>query len=159
MKVNILLKIVDGLLIGLYVALMFMPAFQKIWFSTALGLVAITLLLASAFFVQDSKLWLGSLLMLSGVFGVYKQFYGFNLFNVYPVYIFIFGLASLIVFVIFRQNIHLKVFVICSLEVLLLGIYKFAYVNLWEFVFLQVALVLFVLTNMAKRANINTRSN
>ena len=137
----------------------FMPAFQKIWFSTALVLVAIILLLASAFFVQDSKLWLGSLLMLSGGFGVYKQFYGFNLFNVYPVYIFIFGLASLIVFVIFRQNIHLKVFVICSVEVLLLGIYKFAYVNLWEFIFLQVALVLFVLTNMAKRANINTRSN
>lgn len=159
MKVSILLKIVDVILIGLYVALMFMPAFQKIWFSTALVLVAIILLLASAFFVQDSKLWLGSLLMLSGVFGVYKQFYGFNLFNVYPVYIFIFGLASLIVFVIFRQNIHLKVFVICSVEVVLLGIYKFAYVNLWEFIFLQVALVLFVLTNMAKRANINTRSN
>ncbi len=138
---------------------MFMPAFQKIWFSTALVLVAVMLLLTSAFFVQDSKLWLGSFFMLAGVFGVYKQFYGFDLFNVYPVYIFIFGLASLIVFAIFRQNIHLKVFVICTLEVLLLGIYKFAYVNLWEFVFLQVALVLFVLTNMAKRANINTRSN
>lgn len=159
MKVNILLKIIDVLLIGLYVTLIFFPAFQKIWFSTALVFVAISLLLRSAFFVQDSKLWLGSFFMLCGVFGVYKTFYGINLSIIYPIYILIFGLASFIVFVIFRQNIHLKVFVICSLEVLLLGVYKFAYVSLWEFIFLQVALLLFVSLNMAKRANINTRSN
>ncbi len=159
MKENILLKIVDVCLLGFYVFLMFTPAFQKIWFSTALVFVAVMLLLRSAFFVQDSKLWLGSFLMICGVFGVYQQFYGINMSIIYPIYIFIFGLASLIVFAIFRQNIHLKVFVICSLEVLLLGIYKFAYVNLWEFVFLQVALLLFVLSNLAKRANINTRSN
>ena len=138
---------------------MFSPAFQRVWFSSALVLVSIMLLFRSAIFVQDSKLWLGSFLLLSGVFGVYKQFYGINLFMTYPVYIFIFGLSSLIVFAIFRQNIHLKVFVICSLEVLLLGVYKFAYVNFLEFLFLQIALALFVLTNMAKRANINTRSN
>ncbi len=138
---------------------MFSPAFQRVWFSSALVLVSIMLLFRSAIFVQDSKLWLGSFSLLSGVFGVYKQFYGINLFMTYPVYIFIFGLSSLIVFAIFRQNIHLKVFVICSLEVLLLGVYKFAYVNFLEFLFLQIALALFVLTNMAKRANINTRSN
>lgn len=159
MKANILLKIVDACVFGLYIALMFVPAFQKIWFSTVLVFISVMLLLRSAFFVQDSKLWLGSFLMLCGVFGVYRQFYGINLFIIYPVYILIFGLASLIVFAIFRQNIHLKVFVISALEVLLLGVYKFAYVNLWEFIFLQVALILFVLTNMAKRANINTRSN
>ncbi len=159
MKINILLQIVDVCVLGLYIVLMFTSAFQKIWFSTSLVFMSVLLLLRSAFFVQDSKLWLGSFLMLCGVFGVYRQFYDMNLFIIYPIYILIFGLASLIVFAIFRQNIHLKVFVLSILEVLLLSIYKFAYVNLWEFVFLQVALVLFVLTNLAKRANINTRSN
>lgn len=159
MKATRILRVFDILLLGIYIALMFSPAFQRVWFSSALVLVSIMLLFRSAIFVQDSKLWLGSFSLLSGVFGVYKQFYGINLFMTYPVYIFIFGLSSLIVFAIFRQNIHLKVFVICSLEVLLLGVYKFAYVNFLEFLFLQIALALFVLTNMAKRANINTRSN
>ena len=121
--------------------------------------LSIPILIKSAYFVQDSKLWLGSFLMFIAIFNIYVHFYGLSFENIYPVYILIFGLSSFLVFAIFRQNIHLKVFVICIFEVLLLSIYKFAYITIIEFIFIQVLFILFVITNMLVRAKINTRSN
>lgn len=138
---------------------MLVPSLRDVWFSVWLILVSFPLLVRSACFVQDSKLWLGSFLLFCGIFNLYCNFYDLPLKTVYPVYIFIFGLASLLVFAIFRQNIHLKVFGICFFEVVLLGIYKFAYITLIEFLFIQIAFLLFVIFKLLVRAKINTRSN
>ncbi len=159
MKINIFLKILNFVLFLTYCLSLTMFNFKTVWFSLFITLVSIPILIKSAYFVQDSKLWLGTFLLFTGIFGFYKTFYGLSLKLVYPMYILIFGLASFIVFAIFRQNIHLKVFVICLLEVVLLGIYKFAYITLLEFWFIQIALVIFVLTSLLVRAKINTRSN
>ena len=129
------------------------------WFSLFILFLSITLLIKSAFFVQDSKLWFGSFLLFVAIFNIYIHFYNLRLAIVYPLYILIFGLSSFLVFAVFRQNIHLKVFVICLFEVILLDIYKFDYINMIEFIFIQVAFILFILTNMLVRAKINTRSN
>lgn len=159
MKITIFLKILNFILFIIYCVGLSLFNFKTIWFSFFITLLSIPILIKSAYFVQDSKLWLGTFLLFSGILGFYKTFYNLPLKLIYPMYILIFGLSSFIVFAIFRQNIHLKVFVICLLEVILLGIYKFAYVNLMEFLFIQIALIIFVVTSLLIRAKINTRSN
>ena len=159
MKITILTKIFNFVLLSLYIILITLLNLNKVWFSLALILISIPILIKSMYYVLDSKLWFGSFLLLCGVFGVFKTFYGLEFTFIYPIYILIFGLSSFLVFAIFRQNIHLKVFVICFFEVVLLSIYKFAYISLTEFCFIQAAFLIFVLTNMLVRAKINTRSN
>ncbi len=159
MKITIFLKIFNLFLICLYAFCLFNIELRQVWFSLFILFLSIPILIKSAYFVQDSKLWLGSFLLFIAIFNIYVHFYGLRFSFVYPVYILIFGLSSFLVFAIFRQNIHLKVFVICVFEVLLLSIFKFAYITTFEFVFIQVIFVLFVITNMLVRAKINTRSN
>ncbi len=159
MKITIFLKILNVFLFGLYSFCLFNSELRQVWFSLFILFLSIPILVKSAYFVQDSKLWLGSFLLFVSIFNIYIHFYGLSFRIVYPVYILIFGLSSFLVFAIFRQNIHLKVFVICIFEVLLLSIYKFAYITTIEFIFIQSIFVLFVITNMLVRAKINTRSN
>lgn len=159
MKITILKKIINSVLLSLYFILICMCDLHNIWFSLALILISIPTMIESGVFKLDSKLWLGSFLIMCGVFGICKTILNLQLQDFYPIYILIFGLSSFLVFAIFRQNIHLKVFVISFCEVLLLSIYKFAYVSLLEFWFVQIALILFVSSNLLVRAKINTRSN
>ena len=159
MKINIWIKILDCFLFLVYLFLITMTPLKRAWFSIFMIFFSIPLFFKSAFFVQDSKLWAGCFLLLCGTFGVYLNLYDLPLSVYYPIYILIFGLSSFIVFALFRQNIHLKVFVLCFLQVLLLCIYKFAYISLIDFIILQIAFALFVLTRLLIRAKINTRSN
>ncbi len=159
MKITIFLKIFKFFLFILYILCLTNSTLKEIWFSLALLFLSFPTLIKSAFFVQDSKLWIGSFLLFTSIFNMYKHFYGLEFKLIYPIYILIFGISSFLVFAIFRQNIHLKVFVICVFEVILLSIYKFAYINLFEFVFVQICFLFFVLANLLIRAKINTRSN
>lgn len=159
MKITNLIKTVNCILLISYIIILISFNLYNIWFSMALIFISIPTLIECAFFKLDSKLWFGSFLMFCGVFGVIKTILGLSFSFVYPMYILIVGLSSFLVFAIFRQNIHLKVFVISFFEVLLLGIYKFAYVTLIEFWLLQIAFLLFISSRLLIRAKINTGSN
>lgn len=159
MKITIFLKIINIFLSAGYIYIISTTNLIDAWFSVSLIFISISLLVRSICFVQDSKLWFGSFLLFVGIFGIFTYFYNLPFKLTYPIYILIFGFSSFLVFAIFRQNIHLKVFVLCFFEVLLLSIYKFAYLTLLEFCILQTFYLLFVISKLFVRAKINTRSN
>ena len=159
MKITIYLKYLELALIFLYGVLLFIPNIRTIWFSTFLIMSSIPLFIKSLYFLQDSKLWLASLLLQFGIFGVLCQNFKLTIDMIYPMYVLIFGFSSFLVFVIFRQKIHLKVFVICVLEVVLLGIFKFEYISLVEFLFLQIVFLTYIIFKLLERLIINFRSN
>lgn len=132
---------------------------ENIWFSLALVFLSVPSLISAISQKLDSKLHQFSLLFLCGTFGILQNYNNIPIKDFYFIYIFIFGLASFSIFVFFRQKFHLKVFVICLFEVLLLIVYKMHYVTILEFVLLEIAFLLLVTQNLAKRIYINTRSN
>lgn len=159
LKATQIVKIIDVCLIILYVFLLAFGGQTKIWFSLALILLSVPSFFRAYFFRLDSKVYLGSILLFCGLFGIFTQRYQLDLKVFYPAYIFILGLSSFLVFVFFRQKFHLKVFVICILEVLLLVVYKLLYISLVEFLLLELAFLIFLSTNISTRIFINTRSN
>ena len=159
LKITITLKMINVLISIIYIILLLIYNLKEVWFSLAISLISVPILIKSIYFNLDSKLWLGSFLLFNGLLGMVKYFFNFSFELIYPIYILTIGLASFSVFTIFRQNIHLKVFVICFFEVLLLDIYKFALITFVEFLLIQIIFVVFVLTNLFVRAKINTRSS
>ncbi len=159
LKVTQIIKLTNIILLALYLLLLVFAKLQNIWFSLALIFLSVPCFLRSYFFKIDSRLYVGVLLLLCGIFGVLVNYYNLNLNVYYPTYIMIVGLASFFVFAFFRQKFHLKVFVICLLEVLLLVVYKLLYISLQEFLLIELSLAIFIIANISKRIFINTRSN
>lgn len=158
MKISILIKILKAIFLMLYLAiLVIFPILQNVWFSIFLIFVSILLNIKATYFKYDSKLWLGSFLFFNGAFNIFKYFEGLKLEDVYMIYILIFGIASLHVFVVFRQKIHLKVFVFSAIEVLLLGILKFTYFSKFEFWYLQIMFLVYTALKLASRLVNNFR--
>ena len=137
LKITIALKIINVLISVIYIILLLIYNLKEVWFSLAIILISVPTLIKAIYFNLDSKLWLGSFLLLNGILGVVKNEMNLSFSIIYPIYILTIGLASFSVFAIFRQNIHLKVFVICFFEVLLLGIYKFALITFVEFLLIH----------------------
>ena len=133
MKATIVLKILKVVFCAIYIFLLTLPNMINIWFSLFLVFISILLLAKAFVFMHDSKLWLGIFLLYTGCFNIIKYLANFKFGDIYWVYILTFGVASLHVFVVFRQKIHLKVFVFSAIQVLLLGILKFAYIDEFEF--------------------------
>ena len=159
LKITQTIKLIDCFLIILYTCSITIGKLQNIWFSLALICLSVPCFFRAYFFKIDSRLYLGTLLFFYGIFGVCIIHYNLDLKMYYPIYIMIIGLASFFVFAFFRQKFHLKVFVICLLEVLLLVVYKLLYISLMEFLLLELSIVIFILANVSKRVFINTRSN
>ena len=102
---------------------------KNIWFSISLFLIGAYAILYSAVYKLDSELYFGSLTMSFSVVLTLKKIYEIPFFKFYPIYILCFCLASLSVFVAFRQNIHLKMFAILFFEVIILTSYKLNYIT------------------------------
>ena len=149
MKISIILKILKALFFVVYLFFLLLPNMTNIWFSLLLVFISILILFKAVCFVNDSKLWLGTFLLCVACFDILKVLFQLDFNDVYMIYIFIFGFASLQVFVFFRQNIHLKVFVFCTLEVLLLGISKFAYVTEFEFWYMQIMFLIYIISRLS----------
>lgn len=152
-------KIFNAFLLVLYFAIIYCFNLENIWFSLALVFLSVPSLFSLVTQKLDSKLHQFSLLFYCGIFGILQNYYNLPAKDFYFVYIFIFGLASFSIFVFFRQKFHLKIFVICSCEVLLLIMYKIQYVTILEFILLEIAFLLLISQNLAKRIYVNTRSN
>ncbi len=159
MKITRITKLINVILTLLFFILVFYFNLKPIWFSLSLIFLSTSQLFFAIFLKLDSKLYLFSILFLCGVWGIVKFYYAMPLSFYYFVYILILGLSSFLIFAFFRQKFHLKVFVICALEVLLLVVYKMEYVTILEFVLIEIAFLLFIIQNISKRVHVNTRSN
>ena len=159
MKINILIKISRYILLSTYIVCILFTKLYNVWFSLALIFVSIPTLIKSAYYNLDSKLWFGVFFILSGILGIYLQSKNLDIQNFYYLYILLFGVSSLLVFSIFRQNIHLKVFVFSFFEVLLLVIQRLKLLTSFEFWLVQVVIILYIIIDLTKRAEINIGSD
>lgn len=159
MKINILIKINRCILLTLYIVLVLLTKLYSVWFSLALIFISIPTLIKSAYYNLDSKLWFGVFFMLSGIVGIYMKSINIDIQNYYYMYILMIGVSSLLVFSFFRQNIHLKVFVFSFFEVLLLVIQRLKLLTSFEFGLVQGVIILYIIIDLTKRAEINFGSN
>lgn len=145
-------------LLAMYFILLFGFELQNIWFSLALYVLSIKLLVRSFVLRQDSSLFFGIMLLWLSVCGAVRMFFEPEVLLMVILYISSICFASLSVFLIFRQNIHLKVVAIFSIEVILLGVLKYSLLNGLWFWIVQSAYIIFILLSIIKRAKYNTRS-
>lgn len=131
----------------------------EIWFSAAVSLLGINVLLKGWFFELDSCMYLASFLIFVGIASYIQDFFMIDAAVFYPWYIFALAFASLMVFSIFRQKIHLKLFVIVCIEVLLLFLYKFFVLPKLIFYVINslylLAILLFFINSIRKNAKTN----
>ena len=116
-------------LLAMYFILLFGFELQNIWFSLALYVLSIKILVRSFALRQDSSLFFGIMLLWLSVCGAVRMFFEPEVLLMVILYISSICFASLSVFLIFRQNIHLKVVAIFSIEVILLGVLKYSFFN------------------------------
>ncbi|MEG1752229.1 MAG: hypothetical protein RR140_03875 [Clostridia bacterium] len=93
---------------------------KTFWFWLALFFCGIPLLLKAVFFMADASLLSGSILCLTGICGVVTNLLTLSVFQTLPWLALCFATAHLIVFFVFRQNIHVKIFAIIACLVLIL---------------------------------------
>lgn len=157
MKKTQIILLFNLVMIGAYVGILFAFDLFYAWFSIALMMIAIPELYKSIIFKRDSSLYLGSLLGFYGVCFFAKHFTSFNIYSVIIVIAGI-GFASFMVFLFFRQNIHLKVVAINFFEMLLLIIYNMGFINTVWFIIIQSVFAFYILLNLVIRSYINIRS-
>lgn len=130
----------------------------EIWFSVGVIILGFNSLLKSWFFQLDSSLYIGSMLIFIGIASLIQNFFMIDLSFFYPWYIFSLGFASLMVFSIFRQKIHFKLFVIVCLEVIILLIYKLRLLPKVLFYVINTLYLIFILFLLIRSIRKNTRS-
>ncbi len=148
-----------GVLVFSYI---FFGEIFEYWFSLALLIIGIIFLIKSFMFELDSSLYISSFLIFLSASTFVEHFFMFDSNYFYPWHIFALAFASLAVFIVFRQRIHLKIFAVLGLEVLLLLIYK-NYL-LPETIFYCIngvylaAIVLMIIVSLKKNTKKNSRS-
>lgn len=144
-----------------YVGLMFVSinnfTLNKIWFSLSLMFIGIYALIYAFSYKLDSCTYYGILLICFAFITIYRYFSEIEFFNFYPLYIFCFSFAHLSVFVLFRQNIHFKLFAFLFLEVILLSSYKMQLINFWLMFAINVVLLGLFAINYLYRLRKNLR--
>lgn len=126
-KRSIALRIIIAIFIALYFTVFFSSLFvggsaYKIWFSIFLFLTAGVYIIKGVFFHLDASILLGLFFL---VWSILSGIIFFTTIEFLPqAYLFGFSLACLIVYVIFRQKIHLVLFVLLFIEMLLLVGFK-----------------------------------
>lgn len=162
MKRTIILRYFSIFSILCYVAVLaysfIVGNFLEEWFSLAVLLLGFNSLLKSWFFELDSSLYIGSVFIFIGVSFLIQNFFLFSLSEFYPWYIFSLAFGSLMVFSIFRQKIHFKLFVIVCLEVIILFIYKLGWLPKVLFYVINTLYLLFILMLFIISIRKNTRS-
>ena len=130
----------------------------EIWFSVGVIILGFNSLLKSWFFQLDSSLYIGSMLIFIGIASLIQNFFMIDLSFFYPWYIFSLAFASLMVFSIFRQKIHFKLFVIVCLEVIILLIYKLRLLPKVLFYVINTLYLIFILFLLIRSIRKTTRS-
>ena len=148
-------------LFGIYIYFLFSSFFgvdfSYVWFSLALVFISLPLFFRSLFFHSDSSLYSSSLLLWCGIAGIFKNVYMVDMALFYPIYIFAPAFASFIVFVVFRQKIHFKLFALIFLEVIILISYKLNYIPSQIFLLINICYLTALGLWFIVRLSINTR--
>ena len=149
------------MLVGLFTVAMFVNigqiSLRSIWFSVALLCIGIYSLLYSHMYKLDSCLYFGILNICFAFATAFRFLLAIKFGVFYPIYFICFAIAHLAVFVIFRQNIHFKLFAILSIEGILLISYKAKFLNLWLVIAVNAIFLLFVLSSSIYRLRKNLR--
>lgn len=125
MKRTIFLRIFCCISFLTYFVLIVLSAFElvifnRFWFSAFLVLIGLNFFVRFLCYNIDSSMFLGVWLVGSGATGILNNLFQFNIFVAIGLYVAAFGLASLSIFLKFRQIFHFKVFVFAFLCVILL---------------------------------------
>lgn len=126
-KRTIALRIICTILIIAYIIFIIWGLIKpfnlhKAWFSIALNFLGAILITKSVFFNLDSSMFLGVSLYFMSFIGIVHSFVLFE--NLISYYFLAFSCACLVVFFIFRQNIHFNLFALSLLEVIILILIK-----------------------------------
>ena len=126
-KRSIALRIICSVSAILYVGfvcLYFIKPFylHNAWFSVAIGLIGLCMIVKGFFYYLDSAFFLGFLFYFSSLVGIYNTYFP-NQFGL-VLYFCAFALASLLNFFIFRQNIKFILFVLSFFQVIILLVDK-----------------------------------
>lgn len=111
-------------------------SFYKNWFSFALIALALMIFPRYIFYGIDTNLWVGLLLILFGAFGILADFYKLNLIFNFVGYLTCIAISSLIIFLLFRQIFHFKIFTFSLLSVIILVVYAKGMIKLWAMILL-----------------------
>jgi len=107
-----------------------------VWFSLILILIGAYSLSYSLLYNMDSECYYGILLVLLGTCECLKQIKQIEFSSFYPIYILCFAFSNFAVFVLFRQNIHIKLFAILFSVGILIAGYKLDYLKLYQLLIL-----------------------
>lgn len=142
MKQNQTLKLFSIFAFTFYVSLnlfyfIFIGKIYPIWFSLALFLIGIYLLLKCYFFGLDSSLWLGMFLCSLSLLGLANYIYNLTGLE-FSLYSFLLAsIISLIVAIFFKNFLIFKISLLLLLETILFLLYIINVVNLIAFVILN----------------------
>lgn len=147
-KRTIALRIICSILLLVYMVFVIWGILNpfkihKAWFSLALNFLGAILVAKSVFFRLDSAMFLGLTLYLSSYIGIVNVYIHLN--NMLAYYFLAFSCACLVVFFIFRQNIHFILFALSLLEVIILIVIKNIF-SLTIFWIVQGGFIAFVLS-------------
>lgn len=146
-----------------FVAIFFIKPFKihLAWFSVSINLIGSLLVTKSVFYRLDSSMVLGLALYLSSFVGIFSKFYNFQFQT--SLYFLAIAIACLVVFFIFRQNIHFILFALNVLEVLILSVGKLYLSKLFFWVvqggFILIISVLIIISIVKAKENQSAVSN
>ncbi len=150
-KREIALKIMCFISFFIYLSLIFFSIvfswkIHFVWFSIAILLIGGLLILKSIFYNLDSSLFLGILLFLFGMLGIFNLYFDFN--NLLGLYFCVISFSSIIIFFIFRQKFYLVLFSMFAIEgflVILLNELKVEVVFFWAVQGIYILIILLLL--------------
>lgn len=130
---------------------------SKIWFSLVLLFIGMYIFIYYILFGLDSSLYCSILLGAFSIATANRFFQNIDFVNYYPIYLLCFALASLSVFVRFRQYIHFKLFAILCVEAILLTSYKIKLLTLQAIILVNTIFLAIIAIIVFSRVRKNLR--
>lgn len=131
----ILILLCIAYLANIFVGLVFYKPILNVWFSLFLGCVGSYMLAKGLFYRCDSSYLFGLICYSSFIAGVIDHVY--NISFPLTMYFLLYLISFVILYIIFRQNIHLKSFAIICFQMILLFLKEMLIVNNFLFWILQ----------------------
>ena len=163
MKASIFLRIYNFSVVCCYLTLLVLSVlgiifpFYKVWFSFSLIFLSFILFPRFILYNINTNIWFGSLLFLSGAFGVLRFSLNFDVLQSLIGYLLCLSFSSLVMFVLFRQFFHFKTFTIFVMFAIILLVYKLGYMQFWLVATLSTLLVGAIIALTLKTILLNLR--
>lgn len=160
MTKNKFLLIVFLMLLAIYVSILFVKVnninLNKFWYGFAIFFIGLYALIYFNVYRLDSSLYYGVLLTFIGA-AITLKFVNLQIMKILPLYLISFAFAHLSNFVVFKQNIHLKIFAILFLQIILIVSYKTKILNINLFLMLSGIFIFLLMVGLIYRFVKNLR--